>query len=58
MTRNPKIVARKAIRDMAETELMRNLDRCKKALQNKGLKPQSVMYYTRRREMIEAALQS
>jgi hypothetical protein len=42
--------------EVAINSLRQDLSRCEKPLRNKTLKPLSLAYYERRREMIEAEL--
>jgi hypothetical protein len=59
MTMKQKMIAKTPIKnrvEVATNSLRRDLSRCEKSLRNKTLKPLSLAYYERRREMIEAEL--
>jgi hypothetical protein len=51
-----KKVGKTPIKKMAIDALRKDLSRCETALRNKSLKPQSEMYYSRRRQTIETEL--
>jgi hypothetical protein len=57
MSTKPKIQTKTPIKNMSADALDKDLSRCKRALGNKNLMPQSIMYYSRRQEMIEAELE-
>ena len=54
MTQSKK--TKSTISGMKLPDLTRDLARCQKALGNKKLLPQSVMYYKRRKELLEAEI--
>lgn len=56
MTKKPKKIGRKPIKDTKTADLQRDLERATKELGNKKLLPQSKKFYGRRQEMIEAEL--
>jgi len=56
MTQSKKAKSTKTISGMKLPDLTRDLARCQKALGNKKLMPQSVMYYKRRKELLEAEI--
>jgi hypothetical protein len=57
MTKKPKKISRTPIKDASRAQLERDLERTSKVLGNNNkLLPQSVVFYKRRRQMIEAEL--